>query len=147
MNLYCPHLSFKVTHNRNNDSQNSLRTLKRHSLAGQEELEGCNDAKKLISDNSVTESSDLVTNDLIEEAPPDNHVVCHDCNELGNTEPPRSPYHLWRCLEPKCKLLLCGKQIQNHSQSHCQVRIFKSLILNYCSSFYMQYIIHINENN
>jgi hypothetical protein len=48
-------------------------------------------------------------------------LTCQECELLGLPATPKSPYHLWRCLDPKCKQYLCGKQGQNHSQQHCQV--------------------------
>ncbi len=118
--LFCPHLSFKVTHSRNHDPY-GLRSQKKN-LSGQEELEGSTDGKRFTDTSSVTsELSETVSRDGLEDNGSENHIACHDCNEMGVTTAPRTPYHLWRCLEPKCKLLLCGKQIQNHSQSHVQV--------------------------
>jgi hypothetical protein len=53
--------------------------------------------------------------------------ICEDCYEQSNSDVSSSsqillPNHLWKCLEPKCKRMLCGKQGQNHSQQHFQVK-------------------------
>lgn len=117
--MFCPHLSFKVSLNRNHDSAFQQDSLKKKTPSGQEDLEGSLEKRISSEDTSSPEAVELVTGN--DESPSEGHnIACDECTELGIKTPPRSPYHLWRCLDPRCKLLLCGRQVQNHSQSHCQ---------------------------
>ncbi|ODM87402.1 Ubiquitin carboxyl-terminal hydrolase 20 [Orchesella cincta] len=117
--LFCPHLSFKVAHTRNGDSHRGG-SERKNCIVDQDDLDGNKSNVNSEGDERTSESSENVDRVCNEEAAAESHISCHDCNELGVNIPPRSPYHLWRCLEPKCKLLLCGKQLADHSQSHCQ---------------------------
>jgi hypothetical protein len=47
-------------------------------------------------------------------------VICEDCDSTEGSSP-KLANHLWRCLDQRCRRLLCGKQGKNHSQYHFQV--------------------------
>lgn len=134
--LFCPHLSFRQTnrHKRSSGRSGHLNeedggsSISVHSSGVVDDAssyqeyihEGSGEPADLLpfpsyDNNNQHQGGGVVTSELLRK-----ELICEDCdpNEFSS---PRLPNHLWKCLEPKCRRMLCGKQGQNHSQYHFQV--------------------------
>lgn len=142
---FCPHLSFRLSFrhkrisekNQSSEENTSAVVINNSANIDLVEHETVHKSPEVHHEGSG-EPADLPTDinkrvrttsiEKVGSVSPRNDGICQECELAGIPSAPRSLYHLWRCLEPKCKLLLCGKQGHNHSQLHCQVCL-KSLNL------------------
>jgi len=133
---FCPHLTFRLAsrHKRcsekNHLSEEDISVINKSSTSSTSDCTGSINTNESLSEvhEGSGEPANLHVGSVDEKSVRDfkktgssrKDLLCQECEALG-LPAPKAPHHLWRCLEPKCKLYLCGKQSQDHSQQHCQV--------------------------